>query len=228
MDSFSRRAILKYIALFPFFVLCPKGTYAQEIEENFENRYPQTISVLKDAYSSEMTAHKHYDGFCNKAKEEKFPNIAYLFAALSLSEKIHAENYLTILTAHNINYVIPEATIQIDETKINLKVASERELTKMNKTYPDFLDKLEKESFAEAILHCLWSWKCHRQHEKEIQKVFRYSESFFSTVAGEIESRSLDFHVCKVCGATISKAPDLSCEICNYPMTAYMKIPRPV
>lgn len=228
MDNFSRRTILQYLTSLPFFTFYANNAYSQEIEEEFEKKYPETIKVLQDAYLSEMIAYEHYVVFCNKAKEENFPNIAYLFIAFSVSEKIHAENYIDILTKHRINYVTPKIKIKVDKTKINLKTASDKELTKIEKTYPEFINKLKKESFADAVLRCMWSWKSHRQHENDIKQVVNYSGFFFSAVAGEIESRKLNFHVCKICGSTIDKAPEFPCEICNYPMINYMKIPRPV
>jgi len=41
-----------------------------------DDRFPLTISVLKTAFSVERKAAETYDGYCRRAVEESFPNIA--------------------------------------------------------------------------------------------------------------------------------------------------------
>jgi rubrerythrin len=74
----------------------------------------------------------------------------------------------------------------------------------------------------------MYSWKSHQQHEEKVKDIGKYSEMFFSSVSGKIEGLNLDFYVCKVCGSTIDKVPDLPCVICNKPKSNYQKIERPV
>lgn len=164
-----------------------------------------------------MIAYKHYIGYTEKALSEKYPNIAYLFYSFSFSEKIHADNYKRIL-----------ATLGCETKPIsNLQKAAQNEMKKIKITYPDFIRELETESCEEAIVNCMYSWKSHQQHEKEVKQIKKYSGMFFGSVSGKIEGLDPDFHVCKVCGSTIDKAPDFPCVICNKPKSNYQKIERP-
>jgi rubrerythrin len=172
-------------------------------------------------------AFEHYVGYSRKAIEEKYPNIAYLFAAFAVSEKTHAENYKKILNSLSAGLEEPEFQILISDTKANLIIASEGELEKIRKTYPDFLAKLKKESHDQAVINCMYSWKSHRQHKRKISEIRKYSKTFFGPVARKIEGMKFDLHVCDICGSTIDEAPKAPCDICNYPILHYHKVIRP-
>jgi hypothetical protein len=75
--------------------------------------FPVTIAILKSAYFEEKLASENYIGYSRKAVEEKYPNIAYLFSAFELSEKIHAENYKRVLTSLSAGVEEPESEILI-------------------------------------------------------------------------------------------------------------------
>ena len=198
---------------------------ANQLDE--KDLFPITISVLNSAYRSELVAFQHYVGYSRKAVEEKYPNIAYLFAAFAVSEKTHAKNYKRLLALLNAGLEEPEFKILILDTKANLISASEGELEKIKKTYPDFLSKLKKESHEQAIINCMYSWKSHRQHKRKINEIRNYSKWFFGSVAKKIEGMKFDFHVCDICGSTIDEAPKAPCDICNHPILHYKQVVRP-
>ncbi|MDY6988830.1 MAG: ferritin family protein [Thermodesulfobacteriota bacterium] len=228
MTNMSRRQFLYASALWSF--SSPMSlALASSRKEGLarESGLAITTAVLKAAYISEMMAHRHYVGFCRKAVEERYPNMAYFFRALAISEKIHGENYKRILETLNGGVEEPELEIVVADTKANLGRAAEKELLKIRKTYPDFLGRLEKESHDQAVIHCMYSWKSHRQHEQKIKEIQRYWKLFFGSVARRIESLKLDFHVCEICGSTVDEPPKTPCEICNYPASYYQKVPRP-
>lgn len=228
MKNFSRRAFLRMFALaaagHPFY----SGHASEQTQTNqWSSRFPITVMVLKDAYTVEMLAHMHYERYCNKAVEDSFPNIAYLFRAFSRSEETHAENYKRLLKKMNAQPGKPNPEISVSATKENLQIASAKEMDKIDVVYPGFLKKLKKESHDEAVLNCVYSWKSHRQHFDEIKKIKKYTPFFFRAVAKEIEESTLDFHVCDICGSTIDEKPEFPCDICNYPTYHYHSIPRP-
>jgi rubrerythrin len=227
MEKISRRKFLYFFAL----LSCahPRSIAAASIENGprKDGRYPMTIAVLKAAYESEKAAAEHYAGYSRKAVEEKFFNIAYLFTSFEFSEKIHADNYKRILASLGAGLKEPEFKTNILDTKANLIKAAEAELQKINRTYPDFLAKLKKESHDQAVVNCMYSWKSHRQHERKIAEIRKYSPLFFGIVAQKIEEMKLDFHVCDICGSTIDEEPQAPCEICNYPISHYDKVIRP-
>ena len=229
MKALSRRQFLYISAFFSF--TCPLSIAAVFSEENKlkkDHGFPITMDVLKDACLSEMAAHKHYFAYSKKAVFEGYPNIACLFSALAVSEKIHANNYERILGSLGASHEKSKLKIVISGTQANLKKAAEKELDKIKKTYPNFLAKLEKESHDQAVINCMYSWKSHRQHEEKINEIIMYSDIFFGSMAKEIEGMKLDFHVCEICGATIDESPQTPCDICNYPVYHYQKVNPPI
>ncbi len=110
MKTISRRQFLYISTLLSFSY---PVTVVSRIENKHEkhDEWPKTIQVLRGAYVSEIIASGHYSGFCRKADKEKYPNIAYLFFAFSVSEKIHAENYRRILTALGTEIEEPDIAI---------------------------------------------------------------------------------------------------------------------
>jgi rubrerythrin len=186
------------------------------------------MAVLQESFRTEMIAYKHYVGYTSKALSEKYPNVAYLFYSFSYSEKVHADNYRRILAALGYEAKPIQIEIEVRDTKLNLQKAAQNELEKIKTTYPNFIRELESESCDEAIVSCMYSWKSHQQHEEKVKEIRKYSGMFFSSVSSRIEGLNLDFHVCKVCGSTIDKVPDLPCVICNKPKLNYQKIEHPI
>jgi len=228
MGKISRRKFLYRIASLSFFyplsaVIASSG----EMKPGNNDRFPVTIAVLQAAYEAERMASEYYIVYSRKAVEEKYPNIAYLFSAFSLSEKIHAENYKKILNSLSSRLEEPEFEISISDTKANLIKASEGELNKIKTTYPGFLAKLKKESHDQAVISCMYSWKSHQQHKRKITEVRKYSPLFFGHVAKKIEGAKYDFYVCKICGSTIDEAPQTPCDICNHPNLHYHNVLKP-
>jgi rubrerythrin len=227
MTGITRRQFFRLTALFPIVSPMSAAVFAQEADAETDRRFPITTSVLKAAYRSEMLAHKHYLGYSQKAIGEKYPNIAYLFSAFAISEKIHAENYEKVLVKLRTKLEESKLEIIISDTRSNLRTAAKNELMKIKKIYPEFLKELGIESHDQAVINCMYAWKSHCQHEKKINEVRKYSKLFFGSVAKKIEGMNLDFHVCEICGSTIDAQPETPCDICNFPMYHYMKVPSP-
>lgn len=227
MTEISRRQFLYLSAVSPF--IYEFSALVTQSEGNKSNIiYPLTIAVLQKAFETEMIAYKNYIGWTAEALTEKYPNIAYFFDSFSYSEKVHADNYKRILATLGLEAKPIQIEIEVRDTKSNLQKAARNELKKIQTTYPDFIRELQTESFEEAIVNCMYAWKSHKQHEEKVKEIDKYSGMFFSSVSGKIEGLHLDFHVCKVCGSTIDKVPDLPCVICNKPKSNYQRIERPV
>jgi rubrerythrin len=228
MEKISRRKFIYRIASLSFFY--PLSTViasSSEIKPEKNDRFPITVAVLQAAYEAERMASEHYMDYSRKAVEEKYPNIAYLFSAFAVSEKIHAENYKKVLISLSSRLEEPEFEVLISDTKANLIKASEGELKKIKKTYPDFLAKLKKESHDQAVINCMYSWKSHQQHKRKISEIRKYSILFFGHVAEKIEGAKYDFYVCEICGSTIDEAPKTPCDICNHPNLHYQNVIKP-
>ena len=228
MDNISRR---KFLAILSSLSLSsPLSAVAASAGKNNQEanrKFPITKAVLKTAYEAEKVAYENYICYSQKAVEEAYPNIAYLFTAFARSEKIHADNYKRILTAMNTRLQESKVEVIILDTKANLIKATEGELKKIQKTYPDLLAKLKTESHDQAVINCMYSWKSHQQHQRKISEIRKYSTYFFGHVAKKLEDLKLDFHVCGICGSTIDYSPETPCDICNMPATHYHKVNRP-
>ena len=175
-----------------------------------------------------MRASRHYDGYCRKALSENYPNIAYLFYAFSTSERIHADNYHNLIISLDAPFEAMEIPVSVSDTKTNLNTAAIQELAKINKYYPEIIEKISSESHDQAVTYCMYSWKSHRQHEKMINDIKKYSGIFFRPLAKKIESMQPDYYVCEICGSTVVEKPATPCKACNYPLSHYMNIKRPV
>ena len=224
----SRRQLLYYSVLFSFFYPIVNFKCFAKAGEKNDNLYQMTIEILKEAYWSEITAKKHYDAYCQKALFENYPNIAFLFSALSNSEKIHAINFKNLMISLDVALGSMDIPIFIADTKKNLNNAAKKELEKINEFYPRIFDKLLSESQDKAILYCMYSWKSHKQHEIMIRDIKKYSGIFFEPLARKIENMNPNYHVCNICGSTVDEMPTLPCEICNYSTAHYQKLERPI
>ncbi|MDA3895869.1 MAG: hypothetical protein PF482_06965 [Desulfobacteraceae bacterium] len=228
----SRRQLLYFSALFAFCYPIANLKYfaaADDINDVLDDnrQYPLTLNILKKAYWAEITAHKHYNKYCQKAFSEDYPNIAYLFSVLSVSEKIHADNYKKIIISLSSTIEAKEISVSIGNTKKNLNTAAKKELEKINKFYPEILKELSSESHDQAVINCMYSWQSHQQHKKMITDIKNNSGFFFKHLAKKIENMKPNFYVCEICGSTVDEKPTIPCEICNYPVSHYMELERP-
>ena len=226
--GFSRRDILHLSILASIGLPLSRVFAASEKAALLEKRtFPLTVAVLKEAFVLEMKANRHYVGFAHKALEERYPNIAYMFIAFSESEKTHADNYRRILLPLGESPEEPGTQITVSDTRDNVRTAAKNELDKIDRTYPEYIQRLQAEANEPSVVNCMYSWKSHQQHEEEIKKIIRYSGLFFDQVAKKIEGGSPDYFVCNHCGSTISEPPEIACIICHYPMKYYRRIERP-
>ena len=228
MKKISRRKFLYIVASLSLsHPLYNESASSKENKPEKIEHFPITYAVLKAAYESEKVAFEHYVGYSRIAVEEKYPNIAYLFSAFAVSEKIHAANYERILVALSSELKEPQFEILLSDTRANLTKADASELKKIKNTYRGFLAQLKEESHDQAVISCMYAWKSHRQHRKQIKEIQKYSKQFFGAVAKKLEGMEFDFHVCEVCGSTMNEEPKTPCDICNYPNSHYQKVNRP-
>ena len=224
----SRRQLFYFSFLIPFFYRSATSiSLSLANDKKVGNQFPLTLELLKISYWEEITAKKQYDLYAQKALSEDYPNIAYLFTAISISEKIHANNYLDIITSLSSSMEEKEISLSTDTTKSNLKNAAVRELIKIEEFYPDVLEKLSKEAHEKAIITCSYSWKSHKQHEKILKAIKKHAGMFFKPLAKKIEGMNPNYYVCGICGSTLDEEPSLACPICNHPVSHYRKIAVP-
>ncbi len=192
-----------------------------------KDRYMNSIAALKKGVAAETAAHHRYVEFGRHAKLEGYRGLAYLYTALATSELIHAQNYTRVLAT--LGELISEsevAPIPLGTAKENLIYAAERELDSIEETYPALLRAIDAERHADAIAVVRHSWASHKQHLDIIEKIQRWSPSFFESVARKIDEKTDHYFVCQVCGSTVTELPEDACPICKEPSSKYRLIPH--
>jgi len=225
----SRRQFFLSSALLPLIYSATQSGYLfSAFAQDQPIDYRLTKDAIKKAYWAETAACRHYEKYAQVAIAENYPNIAYLFMALSSSENIHALNYVHLMDLLEDSFQEKEIQVVVGDTKTNLNKAAIKELQNIEVFYPQILEELTVESHDQAILNCMYSWKSHRQHEKMIRKIKKYSGNFFNQLSKKMEGMTLEYYVCEICGSTVNIEPVTPCDICNFSLKHYMKIEQPV
>lgn len=192
---------------------------------NAQSRYSETILVLQTLYQDEIQAMHNYLAYAEKAAAEKYPNIAKLFRSLAASESVHARNFETLLSAlgektKNFPLVKPE----VSNTQRHLELSTAVELEEIDKKYPQFIERIKPENYAEAIRYIIYAWKAEKQHRELLKKIRSGTGIFFGLLTKKIEESPSQYFVCQNCGSTLSEIPEVTCPICGGPCSNYQEI----
>lgn len=186
--------------------------------------YGATMEVLRFAHERETTAYHRYVVYSRQALKERYRGIAYLFNAIASSELIYAQNFNRVLSRLGVEiapFQPPEP--KLGDTKANLIEAAAKELNSIDVVYPDILKQLTAGAYQDAIVNATYAWELHKQHRGIIQQIDDYTADHFEEVAKTIDEKST-YHVCQICGSTLTEVPAGLCPICGQPATQYRKI----
>ncbi|MHA1110359.1 MAG: rubrerythrin family protein [Promethearchaeota archaeon] len=179
---------------------------------------------LQKAISGESEAITKYTAYSNKAMQEGFPNIAYLFKALVQAEQFHNRNHrnaLKLVSEEEFFPPIPE--IQVGSTLENVLDAIHGEHYEAKKMYPDFIkeirSELKEEDAQVTRLSFSWAEQVELGHEKALK------------IALDVLEKGIDLdveaiYVCRVCGNLVFNEPEDFCDVCGHDERFYMKIKR--
>jgi rubrerythrin len=192
--------------------------------------FAETVAALTQARDKEMHTYYRYMDFARQARAEGYRGIAYLFTAFASSELIHAQNFGRILSRQGVELLplAKEATNAPTATRDNLLAAVDRELESIDRLYPALLVRLKPEAHADAIATVRHAWASEKQHRDIIQKIRRWSPSFFEQVARSIDEKTGAYFVCQLCGSTTHAVPRDKCPVCAMPPLHYRRIEPPV
>jgi rubrerythrin len=140
--------------------------------------------------------------YAKKAAEEGYPEVARLFKAVALAEKVHADEYLKYLEG------------VVGSTEENLSRAFESELRAKQDIYP----RLVQEAFRLGREDVAWSFIRARDVEERHANLYKEA---LSALAGE---RQLHYHVCLVCGYVFDQDPPGECPVCRSPREKFQAI----
>jgi len=190
--------------------------------------YPATIAAMQAARATETSVYLHYNAFSQRATQEGYKGIAYLFAAFSASEQVHAANFGKILTQLNAELTpLAKPAIRAGATRDNLLLAAEGEMHSIDAFYPKLLAQIQPEGHEDAINAVKYAWSSEQQHRDKIKQILRWAPTFFEKVARTIDQKTGRYFICQVCGSTVNAVPAATCPICGFPSTYYRGVEPP-
>ena len=110
-----------------------------------------TKENLLAAFAGESQAHMKYLIFADKAEKEKRPNVARLFRANALAERIHATNHLKELG-------------MIGKTDANLQAGIDGETFEFEEMYPAYRAVAELQGQKRALRIMEWAMEAEKSH----------------------------------------------------------------
>lgn len=191
-----------------------------------EVRYPETIRALQAVYLDEARAQVRYAAFAEKAHEEGYPQIAYFFKALSVSEGIHARNAREVLDEIGSEAKKEQFEPEVSTTRENLKFATSFEINIIQHVFPGFLEKITPEHHVGAIKALTNELATESQHLDLLKKIQKGTGAFFGMLAKKFEGTPVEYFVCHVCGATTIELPERVCPICKSNVAEYKLVKR--
>jgi rubrerythrin len=176
------------------------------------------IDNLKEAINGESNAKRKYELYAEKAREEKLPEVAHLFEAISSAEAIHIKNHLRalkVLTNSDVNVddfvKVSEEDLKnhVNDTKSNLIDAINGETYETKKMYKDFEKNSKKEGNEVAEL----SFSLARKAEKVHADIF---SEFLKKLEKKEKIDKQKIFVCQICGNVEFSDPPSVCPICEH------------
>jgi len=166
-----------------------------------------THQNLQAAFKGETTASAKYAAYSNKAEEEGYHEIAILFKAASISEKIHANNHKAVLeeAGQKMPVIIPEFTV--NTTKENLKDAIAGESYEISTMYPEFLTNANTAGNQLALLSFNYAYKTEKKHKP------LYEKALSALQYNIVKSLPTAYYVCPTCGNTYETNVPKRCGI---------------
>ncbi len=212
--------------LFHILLLVAVSGICVAAEQPQQVSYAKTIAALQQRYIDEVTAHRTYIAYAQRAEEEKYPNIAHLFRGLAASEGVHARNFKKLLSDLGVKVKpIEKLELSIGTTKENIHHASTVETEEIDKEYPKILESIAVENHEQAILFITYAWKAEKQHLDLMLKIKKASRRFFGFLASYIEGEPTRYYVCQVCGSTLTGLPAEYCPISGHSASEYKEVP---
>jgi len=177
-----------------------------------EKQKPLTLENLEKAINNELTANAKYVAYAEKARKDGYLKIAMLFEATAVSEKTHADQQLTELLKHGVNFQFTPPIIKTSSTKANLEDAIAGETYEATQMYPDFINQGEMDKMEPAVELFKWARNAETKHQKY------FSDALEALANNQVVLLPSEYHVCPKCGNTFNHRPAIhKCDICQTP-----------
>jgi rubrerythrin len=175
--------------------------------DNPKDAMALNMQNMQDAFKGETTASAKYEAFSIKANEEGLFEIALLFKAASVAEKIHADNHKIVIekAGQTTPEITPEFTVK--STKENLENAIEGESYEFFTMYPEFIKNANKAGNYMAQISLTYAYKVEQKHRDFYMKALVALEN------NNVKSLPRVYFLCPTCGNTYETVAPKRCEI---------------
>lgn len=125
----------------------------------------QTESNMLKTFAGESQARNRYNYFADKARQESYDQIAFIFDETAAQEQIHAFRFFRLLEGFPVEITASYPAGKIGNTLENLQAAASGEYEEWHDLYPGFAKVAREEGFYEIAE--LWDNICisEKQHE---------------------------------------------------------------
>jgi rubrerythrin len=160
----------------------------------------RTAGNVHTAFVEEAKAHERLLMFAKKAEAEDLPQIAHLFRAIATAEGIHSRRHFAMLES-------------VADTQTNLEKSFQSETAVNGVHYPRMLQEAEEDGEETAALIFSQARDVEDLHANLYKKALNHL----------IAQRTIEYHVCTVCGYIAEREPPENCPICGAPKARFAK-----
>lgn len=167
-----------------------------------------TETNLRSAFAGESQAHIRYKIFAERAEKSGWPNVARLFNAISLAERIHAGNHFRDILSKGGFQTVSAAVFGTKKTSEDLQAGIDGETFEIDEMYPTYkaVAQFQGEKAAETTF--AWALEAEKIHASLYKKAKQAVDQGKDVALGSIQ-------ICSTCGFTVEgEAPD-KCPICG-------------
>lgn len=126
-----------------------------------------TIENLQSASRGEANAANRYDLFARRADEDGYGQVARLFRAAALSERIHLRNHEAVLRSLGEQpQTVSLEPVEIQNTRQNLLQPIQGEKGEASQMYPNYARIAREAGIANAALTFTYAGETERKHEE--------------------------------------------------------------
>lgn len=162
---------------------------------------PTTLENLMEAFAGESQAYQKYSAYAVQADKEGYKQVAKLFRAAAVAEKVHAGNHF-------------KAAEKVLSTKENLMDAINGETYEFEKMYPPMIETAKAEGHKAAERSFTMANTVEQTHAR----------LYKDALADLGQNQEADIYVCSICGETIvGKLPE-KCPVCGALAKVFSKI----
>lgn len=174
---------------------------------NVEDAKTKTIADMQEAFKGESNATARYAAFSKKAAEEGNKEIAMLFKAASLAEKIHATNHKAVLEEMGVATEPVVLDVVVKSTKENLEAAIKGESYEVAEMYPAFLKDANAAGNQLALISLNYAYKTEKKHKAYYEKALAALNS------NTDKTLPITYYICPTCGNTYETTAPKRCGI---------------